>query len=97
MPIPICLQLERQVVARALSRACAKTGKRIAARMAMMAITTSSSISVKPRCCPRRGAIQADPDVLDITHPFLSVGTARGPEPRLLVRFPADQELSLNH
>src|SRR5262249_20101708 len=30
------------------SRACANTGKRIAARIAIMAITTSSSISVNP-------------------------------------------------
>src|SRR5579862_6220248 len=35
-------------IARAFSRACANTGKRIAARMAMMAMTTSSSIRVKP-------------------------------------------------
>src|SRR5437867_2335771 len=48
MPRPICLKLERQVACRAFSRACAKTGKRIAARMAIMAITTSSPISVKP-------------------------------------------------
>src|SRR5690349_4642302 len=34
---------------RADSRAWANTGKRMAARMAMMAITTSSSIRVKPR------------------------------------------------
>src|SRR5262249_35292460 len=34
---------------RALSRAWAKTGNRIAAKMAMIAITTSSSISVKPK------------------------------------------------
>src|SRR5206468_5172143 len=47
---PICLQLERHDAARPLSRAWAKTGKRIAARMAIMAITTSSSIKVKPRC-----------------------------------------------
>jgi hypothetical protein len=32
---------------RAFSRALAKTGKRMAARMAMIAITTNSSISVK--------------------------------------------------
>src|SRR5579871_462568 len=47
-PRPICLVLERQEVCRAFSRACAKTGNRMAARMAMMAITTSNSISVKP-------------------------------------------------
>src|SRR5437764_226883 len=39
--------LETQVVIRAFSRACAKTGKRIAAKMAIIAITTSSSIRVK--------------------------------------------------
>src|SRR5438094_6801463 len=41
--------LERHVVWRALSRAWANTGKRIAAKMAMIAITTRSSISVNPR------------------------------------------------
>src|SRR5687768_9352007 len=41
--------LERQLVMRAFSRACANTGKRMAASMAMIAITTSSSIRVKPR------------------------------------------------
>jgi hypothetical protein len=40
--------LFRQVVCRAFSRALAKTGKRIAARMAIIAITTSNSIKVKP-------------------------------------------------
>src|SRR6185369_11245499 len=45
---PICLQLERQDAPRTLSRACANTGNRIAARMAIIAITTSSSISVNP-------------------------------------------------
>src|SRR5437867_2085882 len=48
MPRPICREFERQVAARAFSRAWAKTGNRIAARMAMIAMTTSSSISVKP-------------------------------------------------
>src|SRR5438067_2088826 len=46
--MPICLLLDRQVVARAFSRAWAKTGNRIAARMAIIAITTRSSINVKP-------------------------------------------------
>src|SRR5436190_5701011 len=45
---PRLLTLDRQVVWRAFSRACAKTGKRMAAKIAMIAITTSSSISVKP-------------------------------------------------
>src|SRR5581483_6335605 len=44
MPSMICFWLETQEMARAFSRAWAKTGKRIA----MMAITTSSSMSVKP-------------------------------------------------
>src|SRR5437879_6300294 len=38
--------LERQAVIRAFSLAWAKTGKRMAARMAIMAITTSNSIRV---------------------------------------------------
>src|SRR5687767_15342117 len=44
---PSCLILLKQEVCRALARAWAKTGKRMAARMAMIAITTSSSIRVK--------------------------------------------------
>src|SRR5579871_3757710 len=44
---PICLVFERQDAARAFSRAWAKTGNRMAARMAMIAMTTSSSIRVK--------------------------------------------------
>src|SRR5437879_5679600 len=44
--VPIWRMLETQVVIRAFSRAWAKTGKRIAARMAIIAITTSSSIKV---------------------------------------------------
>jgi hypothetical protein len=36
-----------QVACRAFSRAWAKTGNRIAARIAMIAITTRSSMSVK--------------------------------------------------
>src|SRR5437667_816871 len=44
--------LEKQAACRPFSRACAKTGKRIAARMAIMAMTTSSSIRVNPRAFP---------------------------------------------
>ena len=44
---PICFMLERQVACRAFSRACANTGNRMAARIAIMAITTSNSIRVK--------------------------------------------------
>src|SRR5437870_4741889 len=40
--------LLKQLACRAFSRAWAKTGMRIAAKMAMIAITTSSSIRVKP-------------------------------------------------
>src|ERR1051326_1684930 len=47
--MPSCLQFDRHAALRAFSRAWAKTGKRIAARIAMMATTTSSSINVKPR------------------------------------------------
>src|SRR5437867_2444079 len=44
--LPICFSLERQAACRALPRAWAKTGKRMAARMAIMAMTTSSSMRV---------------------------------------------------
>ena len=46
---PIWRMLLAHCVCRADSRACAKTGSRIPARIAMIAITTSSSISVNPR------------------------------------------------
>src|SRR5713101_4321526 len=48
---PSCFRLLAHWLRRACSLARAKTGKRMAARMAMMAITTSNSIRVKPRCC----------------------------------------------
>src|SRR6266567_7454307 len=54
---PICLLFDRQVALRALSRAWANTGKRIAARMAMMAMTTSSSMRVKARRRPMIGVL----------------------------------------
>src|SRR5262245_7135281 len=44
--MPSWRMLDMQALMRALSRAWAKTGKRRAAMMAMIAITTSSSISV---------------------------------------------------
>jgi hypothetical protein len=46
--VAICFRLLWHVLLRAFSRALAKTGKRIAARMAIIAITTSSSINVNP-------------------------------------------------
>src|SRR5262245_39294693 len=46
IPRPSCFMFDRHVAARAFSRAWAKTGNRIAARIAMIAITTRSSISV---------------------------------------------------
>src|ERR1041385_6060679 len=47
MPMPICLRLERQTVWSAFFFARARAGKRILARIAIIAITTSSSMSVK--------------------------------------------------
>src|SRR5438094_794861 len=44
---PSCFSPDRQEVALAFSRALANTGKSIAARIAIMAMTTSSSIRVK--------------------------------------------------
>src|SRR5437763_1317998 len=52
--MPIWRVLEMQTVWRACSRAWAKTGKRMAARIAMMAMTTSSSMSVKADAAIRR-------------------------------------------
>ena len=46
MPNPICLRLLKQLVRRAFSRALAKTGNKIDARIDIMAITTNSSMSV---------------------------------------------------
>jgi len=43
-----CLQFDRQAVWRAFSRALANTGNSIAARIAMIAMTTSNSMSVNP-------------------------------------------------
>src|SRR5690349_6435467 len=48
MARPICLTFDRHEAARAFSRARAKTGNRIAARIAIIAMTTKSSIKVKP-------------------------------------------------
>ena len=44
-----CLRLDRQPVCWALRLALASAGRSIAAKMAMMAITTNSSMRVKPR------------------------------------------------
>src|ERR1035438_3244356 len=49
-PSVSCLELLREAVFLACNLACAKTGKRIAARIAMIAMTTRSSMRVKPRC-----------------------------------------------
>src|SRR5262249_37559371 len=43
-----CFRLLAHDVCRAFSRTCANTGNRIAAMIAITAITTSSSIKVKP-------------------------------------------------
>ena len=46
---PACRKLEMQTISRALPRAWAKTGKRRPASKEIIAITTRSSIRVKPR------------------------------------------------
>src|SRR5579863_7753208 len=46
--MPIWFPLERHAVFLAAALACANTGNRMAARIAMIAMTTRSSISVKP-------------------------------------------------
>src|SRR5882724_752408 len=52
IPMPICRRLLTQEIFFARSLAAAKAGNNIAARIAIMAMTTSSSIKVKP--FPRR-------------------------------------------
>ncbi len=46
--MPICLKLLEQLARRAFSLALAKTGNKIAASIAIIAMTTRSSIKVKP-------------------------------------------------
>jgi hypothetical protein len=43
-----CFMFDWQLACRAFSLALANTGKRMAARTAMIAMTTSNSVSVKP-------------------------------------------------
>src|SRR5437899_2305241 len=52
MPKANCLKLEKQRACPALALALLRTGKSIAARIAMMAITTSSSIRVNEGARP---------------------------------------------
>src|SRR5262249_24212325 len=52
--MPICRRLFDEVLLLAASRTFWTAGTSRPMRMAMMAITTSSSISVKPRRCLRR-------------------------------------------
>src|SRR5689334_69791 len=65
MPVPSCFRLFRQAVCDAFAFAALKAGSINPARMAMMAITTSSSMSVKARrdsinsVVTRRGLLQA--------------------------------------
>jgi hypothetical protein len=48
VPIPICRRLFRQAVCLAFAFALAKAGNSMAARIAMIAITTNNSINVNP-------------------------------------------------
>src|SRR2546423_275580 len=54
MALPNWLMLLTQTILRADSLACAKTGMSIDARIPIIAITTSSSMSVKARCARQR-------------------------------------------
>src|SRR6266581_4861735 len=56
--MPICRKLFRHEVRSAFALAFAKAGSNMAARIAMIAMTTSSSMSVKP--CRQRGARAAE-------------------------------------
>src|SRR5580704_15439879 len=73
MARPICLLLLVQAIALALFLAALNAGSSIAARMAMIAMTTSSSISVNPvRPGGFRGRLDAvlNPDVCEARADF---------------------------
>jgi hypothetical protein len=53
MAFASCLTLDTHELRRAFSRALAKAGKRIAASKAIIAMTTSNSIKVKPALTER--------------------------------------------
>lgn len=84
-----CFKLLRQFNARALSLALLKAGKSIAARMAMMAMTTSSSIKVNPepgrgvraRAAVKESLIPAEFTTFQFTCEFLDDLTL--PQPRI--------------
>ena len=59
MPKPICLRLFTQAIRSARSLALLKAGSSSAARIAMIAITTSSSISVKAAFAGRSSTVRA--------------------------------------
>jgi hypothetical protein len=61
--VAYCLVFERQLEDLALSLARAKTGKRMAARIAIMAMTTRSSMSVKPLRRDVRAEMVTPPEV----------------------------------
>src|SRR5438552_8332112 len=84
MALPSCFRLLVQATWRAFSRAWAKTGKRMAARIAIIAITTRSSIRVKP---PRR-------DLSDETIPVLLHVYAARFGRQAVLRDPAELKLA---
>src|SRR5262249_36788198 len=81
--------LLRQDAWRAFSRAWANTGNRIAARMAMMAMTTSSAISVKPIFLV--GGMWYLPPLLD--HRWRRLRHAEGPAVCLTSCWPAAHDI----
>src|SRR5712691_9506329 len=93
IPRPICFMFERQLACRAFSRAWAKTGNRIAARIAIIAITTRSSMRVKarPDGYRRRARAKAGRRMLDPPWPMdraapspAGVGEARSAREQVL-------------
>ena len=66
MAIPSWRRLLRHLVRLALSLALLNAGKSIAAKMAMMAMTTSSSIKVNP--------LEADARFISAHHTFVRLG-----------------------
>src|ERR1035437_4834549 len=79
--MPHCLRLEMQTIARALSLARLNTGSNIAARIAMMAMTTSNSIRVKASAARKSFSRWSDDWLLAVfitmSHPATSGQTIR--------------------
>src|SRR5438045_2960972 len=83
-----CLRLLRQLTPCALALALAKLGSNMAARIAMIAMTTNNSIRVKPAFSLTAGGFSARLSVIEfIEFPGLSQGLANNRHTRSIRSF----------